>query len=74
MNLSIQEINFYNQLSDKGLTEKVECVFDSRDIMTTRVDEDNNPYFYCISCNTKYDIGKNTQEKIKKTIDNYLSR
>jgi hypothetical protein len=74
MDLSVQEINFYNSLCDLGIAQKIECVFDTNDIIITKIDENNNPYFYCITCNTKYDIGTNTIEKIKKTIDNYLSR
>jgi hypothetical protein len=72
--LSAKEISFYNQMCDSGLAQKIECPFNEDDIIITKIDEKDNPYFYCISCNTKFDIGKNTEEKIKKSIDKFLSR
>lgn len=73
--LSVQEVNFYNQLVVSGLANKINCPFDepgvSDHIIVNKVDESDLLIFKCITCDTKFEPGLNTIDIIKSTVDKY---
>ena len=76
--LSVQEVNFYNDLYDRGLVDKINCPFDDvgvlDHIILTKVKDDDKVYFKCLTCITNFEPGVNTIEKIKNTIDKYINQ
>jgi hypothetical protein len=76
--LSVQEVNFYNDLYDRGLVDKINCPFDDvgvlDHIILTKVKDDDKVYFKCLTCTTSFEPGVNTIEKIKNTIDKYINQ
>ena len=76
--LSVQEVNFYNDLYDRGLVDKINCPFDDvgvlDHIILTKVKDDYKVYFKCLTCITSFEPGVNTIEKIKNTIDKYINQ
>jgi hypothetical protein len=76
--LSVQEVNFYNDLYDRGLVDKINCPFDDvvvlDHIILTKVKDDDKVYFKCLTCVTSFEPGVNTIEKIKNTIDKYINQ
>ena len=67
--LSIQEINFYNDLADKNLVAKINCPFEESDIVVSRVNPKDEVYFECLSCQTTFYPGIKVENIIKNTID-----
>ena len=53
MVLSAKEVNFYNDLFDRGLAEKINCPFDEvgvlDHIILTKVRDDDKVYFKCLT-------------------------
>jgi hypothetical protein len=73
--LSVQEVHFYNNLVEKNEVKNlIVCPFVKEDIVVTKVDEDDKPYFFCIGCRTTFYLTKDIQEIIKLTIDKFISR
>jgi hypothetical protein len=76
--LSVQEVNFYNDLYDRGLVDKINCPFDDvgvlDHIILTKVKDDDKVYFKCLTCVTSFEPGVNTIKKIKNTIDKYINQ
>ena len=68
--VTFQEINFYNKLAQKGLVQKITCPFDESDIVITKISKNNEPIIHCISCDSSFDLGINTQKRIKDSVDN----
>jgi transcription elongation factor Elf1 len=69
--VTFQEINLYNKLAKKGLVQKITCPFDESDIIITKISKDNDPIIHCISCDSSFDLGINTQKRIKDSVDNF---
>jgi hypothetical protein len=69
--VTFQEINLYNKLAKKGLVQKITCPFDESDIIITKIGKDDEPIIYCISCSSNFDLGINTQKRIKDSVDNF---
>ena len=73
--LSIKEIHFYNILVEKGFASPMNCPFNDDSvgdhIIFPELDEKNNLFFNCLTCRTKFELGLNTEELIKKAIDKY---
>lgn len=65
MDLTIQEVNFYNELVKGGKAKKIECQFDANDTVISKVDSNDNVFFYCLGCHTSFYPGINLIEKIK---------
>lgn len=68
MQISIQEVHYYNDLVNKGLAEKITCPISETDIVISKLDNENKVYFYCVSCHTSFYPGINMIEKIKAYI------
>jgi hypothetical protein len=66
MEISIQEIHSYLNLVNEGKAEKINCPLNETDIVISKIDENNKVFFQCISCNTKFYLGINKIQKIKK--------
>lgn len=70
MELSIKEVHSYLNLVNEGRAEKISCPFNETDvaddIIVTKVDEEDKVYFYCLSCKSKFYLGINAIQKIKK--------
>lgn len=71
--ISIQEVHFYNNLVDVNkLDNLIVCPFVKDDIVVSRVDEDDKPYFYCISCKTTFKLTNDTEHTINNIIKKFL--
>jgi hypothetical protein len=65
MQLTIQEVNHYNNLVKNKKALKIECQFDSNDTVVSKVDSSDKVFFYCLGCQTSFYPGINLIEKIK---------
>ena len=65
MELSIQEVNYYNDLVKYGRSPKIECKFDKDDIVVSKVDSSDKVFFYCLGCHSSFYPGFNMIEKIR---------
>ena len=72
--LSIQEIHYYTKLVEKNkIKNLILCPFNKLDIVITKFDEDDMPYFYCLSCKSVFKLSKDVEDIIKIAIDKYLN-
>ena len=65
MELTIQEVTYYNDLVKNNKALKIECQFDKEDTIISRVDSSDKVFFYCLGCQTSFYPGINLMEKIK---------
>jgi hypothetical protein len=65
MDLTIQEVNHYNNLVKNKKALKIECQFDANDTVVSKVDSSDKVFFYCLGCQTSFYPGINLIEKIK---------
>lgn len=65
MDLTIQEVTYYNDLVKNNKALKIECQFDKEDIIISRVDSSNKVFFYCLGCRSSFYPGINLIERIK---------
>ena len=73
MDLTIQEVNYYNDLVKNNKALKIECQFDPQDTIISRVDSSDKVFFYCLGCQTSFYPGINLMEKIKGYISLSIS-
>ena len=72
MMLSVGEVHFYNNLVESEKVHNVIfCPFDKTDIVITKVDEDDMPYFYCIGCKISFKLSSDAKEYIRLCIDKF---
>jgi hypothetical protein len=73
--LSIKEINFYRNLSEKGLVPAMNCPFNEdsvgNHIIFANLDKNDEVFFNCLTCNTTFTLGLNTETIIKDTLKKY---
>ena len=65
MDLTIQEVNYYNDLVKNNKALKIECQFDAGDTLVSKVDSSDKVFFYCLGCQTSFYPGINLIERIK---------
>lgn len=65
MELTIQEVSYYNDLVKNNKALKIECQFDAGDTVVSKVDSSDKVFFYCLGCQTSFYPGINLIEKIK---------
>jgi hypothetical protein len=65
MDLTIQEVNYYNDLVKNNKALKIECQFDASDTVVSKVDSSDKVFFYCLGCQTSFYPGINLMEKIR---------
>jgi hypothetical protein len=65
MDLTIQEVTYYNDLVKNNKALKIECKFDKEDIIISRVDSSDKVFFYCLGCRSSFYPGINLIERIK---------
>lgn len=71
--VSIQEIHFYNNLvKNQQVSNLIFCPINNDDIIVTKVDKYDKPYFYCISCKTIFRLTSEIQEVISATIKKFI--
>jgi hypothetical protein len=73
MDLTIQEVNYYNDLVKNNKALKIECKFDASDTIVSKVDSSDKVFFYCLGCQTSFYPGINLIEKIKGYISLSIS-
>ncbi len=71
--LTVKEINTYINLSKRGFVQKITCPFDSSDAIVTKVNDDLEPFFYCLNCNSTFIPGGNTENRIRESINKIKS-
>jgi hypothetical protein len=73
--LSIQEVHFYNILVEKGLVNPMNCPFNedsvSNHIIIPNLNENDSLFFTCLTCVTNFELGLNTEQIIKNSINKY---
>jgi hypothetical protein len=69
--ITFQDIHLYNKLARKGFVQKITCPFDESDIIITKIGKNDEPIIYCISCSSNFDLGTNTQKRIKDAINTF---
>ena len=65
MDLTIQEVSYYNYLVKNNKALKIECQFDASDTVVSKVESSDKVFFYCLGCQTSFYPGINLIEKIK---------
>jgi hypothetical protein len=65
MDLTIQEVTYYNNLVKNNKALRIECQFDKEDIIISRVDSSDKVFFYCLGCRSSFYPGINLIERIK---------
>jgi len=73
MDLTIQEVNHYNNLVKNKKALRIECQFDANDTVVSKVDSSDKVFFYCLGCQTSFYPGINLIEKIKGYISLSIS-
>jgi DNA primase len=73
MDLTIQEVNYYNNLVKNGKALKIECMFGADDTVVSKVDSSDKVFFYCLGCQSSFYPGINLIEKIKGYISLSIS-
>lgn len=72
MELTIKEVNTYINLVSENKAEKITCPLNETDIVIAKIDENDNVFFYCMTCKTTFYPGVNLIQKIRAYIDAYL--
>ena len=65
MDLTIQEVTYYNDLVKNNKALKIECQFNEEDTIISRVDSSDKVFFYCLGCRSSFYPGINLIERIK---------
>jgi hypothetical protein len=65
MELTIQEVNYYNELIKNNKATKIECRFGTDDTVISKVDSSDKVFFYCLGCQTSFYPGIDLIQKIK---------
>ena len=73
MELTIQEVSYYNDLVKNKKALKIECQFDAGDTVVSKVDSSDKVFFYCLGCQTSFYPGINLIERIKGYISLSIS-
>lgn len=73
MDLTIQEVNYYNDLVKNNKALKIECQFDKEDTIISRVDSSDKVFFYCLGCRSSFYPGINLVQRIKGYISLSIS-
>jgi hypothetical protein len=73
MELTIQEVNHYNDLVKNNKALRIECQFDKEDTIISRVDSSDKVFFYCLGCRSSFYPGINLVERIKGYISLSIS-
>lgn len=77
MELTIQEVNLYNNLVKEEKALQILCLFNENeefpDIVISKIDSSEKVYFYCLSCQASFYPGINLIEKIKGYISLAIS-
>jgi hypothetical protein len=71
--LSVQEVTFYNNLVEKGNAGKINCPFDTNDVVVTKVNDKDEVYFKCLGCDTIFYPGLKIEQIIKNTINTFAA-
>ena len=73
MELTIQEVTYYNDLVKNNKALKIECKFNKEDTIISRVDSSDKVFFYCLGCRSSFYPGINLTERIKGYISLSIS-
>ena len=65
MDLTIQEVNYYNSLVKNNKALKIECQVDANDTIVSKVDSSDKVFFYCLGCHSSFYPGINLIQRIK---------
>lgn len=66
--MKIQIVSKYLSLAKEGLVPQMDCPLDQGPLFPN-LDNDDNIFLYCISCNYKSYIGLSLYNKIKKEVE-----
>lgn len=66
--MKIQYVSKYIALSEEGLVSKMECPID-QGLLLSNLDEEDNIFLYCLSCDYKKNIGIKLYEDIVRMVN-----
>jgi hypothetical protein len=66
--MQIQYVSKYIALSEEGLVSKLECPID-QGLLLSNLNEIDEIFLYCISCNYKKTVGGDLYNNIVKMVD-----
>lgn len=69
--MQIQYVSKYIALSEEGLVSKLDCPID-QGLLSPNLDNDDNIYLYCISCEYKKTVGYDLYSKIVAQVKEVL--
>ena len=65
--MRLQIVSKYIALSEEGLVSKLECPLD-QGLLMPNLDNNDDIYLYCLSCNYKNTMGLEVYDRIEKAV------
>ena len=62
-----QIVSKYIALSEEGLVSRLECPLD-QGLLMPNIDDNDDIYLYCLSCNYKNTMGLEVYDRIEKSV------
>ena len=65
--MRLQIVSKYIALSEEGLVSRLECPLD-QGLLMPNIDDNDDIYLYCLSCNYKNTMGLEVYDRIEKSV------
>ena len=65
--MRLQIVSRYIALSEEGLVSRLECPLD-QGLLMPNIDDKDDIYLYCLSCNYKNTMGLEVYDRIEKSV------
>ena len=65
--MRLQTVSKYIALSEEGLVSRLECPLD-QGLLMPNIDDNDDIYLYCLSCNYKNTMGLEVYDRIEKSV------
>lgn len=75
MQINIQTVHYYNNLCENNNIDNIiKCPFDKDDVVVTRIDQSDEPEFYCVYHKSVFRLNDVAKDEIKKTVLKYINQ
>jgi hypothetical protein len=68
--MRVQVVSKYLALAEEGLVSRLDCPID-QGLLMPNLDENDNIFLYCLSCNYKNSMGLEVYDRIRKQVERY---
>ena len=68
--MRVQVVSKYLALAEEGLVSRLDCPID-QGLLVPNIDENDNVFLYCLSCNYKNNMGLEVYDNIRKQVERY---